>query len=59
MKQKLKDLFYWILILIIIGFVGLFFLYPVIESGLTYRESVMAKTQEAERIIEDDVEQGD
>lgn len=59
MKQKLKDILYWLFILIIIGFIGLFFLYPVIESGLAYRESVMAKVQEAERIIEDDVEQGD
>lgn len=59
MKRLLKELFYWLLILAIVGFIGLFFLYPVIESGLAYRESVMIKTQEAERIIEDDVEQGD
>lgn len=45
MKQKLKDLFYWILILIIVGFIGLFFLYPIIESGLAYQKNMETKLQ--------------
>lgn len=46
MKQKLKDLFYWVLILIIVGFIGLFFLYPIIESGLEYQRNMENKVQE-------------
>ena len=46
MKQKLKDILYWLFILIIIGFIGLFFLYPIIESGLEYQRNMESKIQE-------------
>lgn len=45
MKRLLKELFYWLLILIIIGFIGLFFLYPIIESGLEYQKNMETKLQ--------------